>query len=116
MKIFGLVCAVAFYACGASAAGPTIINEPGKPIAAVFPSGNRAELRFARADSFAAPIEFQVTANDCTAGIGQRLQLKIGIRLDIYSWVWIQHSDPQKINTDVMYQLPDGRLNILSLG
>lgn len=116
MKIFGLMCAMAFYVSGASAAEPTIINEPGKPIAAVFPSGNRAELRFARADSFAAPIEFQVTSNDCTTGIGQKLELKLGIRLDVYSWIWIQHTDPEKVNKDVTSQLPNGRPNILSLG
>jgi len=115
MKLVCLSCALAFYACLASAEEPTIINEPGKPIAAVFPSGNRAELRLARAHTFLVPIEFQVTENACTTGIGQKFELKIGMRLDVYSWIWREHKDAAKIDKGVTYKLPDGQIADLTL-
>lgn len=107
---------MAFSAVGAFAEEPKIVDEPGQPIALTFASGNRAELRVARAEPFAVPIEFQVSENSCTTGIGQKFEIKLGIRFELYSWIWTQHSDSNKLDKDVNFRLPDGRERPLTTG
>lgn len=114
MKIAFAVAAVALWAHTAFAVQtkpkPTIIQEPGKPVLAVWPSGNKAEMVLARLTPALMPVEFEVTENLCTQSVGHKFTLKVGVRFDLMQWQWSEHTDGERVGKPVMITFPDGMI------
>jgi hypothetical protein len=107
--------ALALFSAAVPAAEPRIIQNPGEPIEAVWPSGNRARLLLSKSKPISAPVEFQITENMCTRGTGQIFTVIPGIRVDFTNWVWTEHKDPAKVGQNVSARFPNGKVMDLTL-
>jgi hypothetical protein len=80
---------------------PTMIKVPGQPIEAIWPSGNRAQIKVNRNAPIVVPVVFGLTENFCSAAAGKTFEARLAVKLNRIGWVWTQHSDPKRVGTIV---------------
>lgn len=96
-------------------AGPVITKVKGRPVEAVWPDGNRAQLKVQVNDPIMVPLPFGMTENLCNNSGLVDFKSRFALRIDRLWWVWTQNADPKKIGQLVeITNVDDGLVKLIS--